>query len=240
MLYRPLIASALLVGVALPAFAAQPAPAASTPAQQAANHDFGKFSAQGFAAFADIRQARLAIFNGDPGVAKKDIGAAAAALQKAQTDGTVFMKAEADLTPPQGTTEPNPDNNQPGTTAVKWLPIDGAMVINEDYTGNAAKTAGVAKADAQLKAGHKSQALQTLKLAAVDVSFNLEVAPLAQSMTWVNDAERLADAGQYFEANQALKHAQDGIRFDVQTVATAPAPKTADASAAGHAAKTNS
>jgi hypothetical protein len=59
--------------------------------------------------------------------------------------------------------------------------------------------------------------LQTLKLAAADVSVNQEVAPPAQSITWVNDAEHLADAGQDFENNQALKHARDGIRFDVQT-----------------------
>jgi len=139
MLYRPLLAASLLVGAALPAYAAQSAPAASSPAQQAANHDFGKFSAQGFNAFAAIRQARLAIFNGDLGLAKKDINAAAAALQKAQSDGTVFMKAEPELTPPKGTTEPNPDNKLRGTTAVKWLPIDGAMVINEDYADDAQK-----------------------------------------------------------------------------------------------------
>jgi hypothetical protein len=57
--------------------------------------------------------------------------------------------------------------------------------------------------------------IQTLKLAATAVSFNPEVAPPAQSITWVNDAEHLADAGQDFENNQALNHARDGIRFDV-------------------------
>jgi hypothetical protein len=244
MLHKSFITAGLVLGIAMPALAAQTAPAAPSPAQQAANRDFGKFSAQGFKAFADIQQARLAIFNGDTGLAKKDIRAAAAALDQAKSDGTVFMKAEAELTPPKGTTEPNPGNTQPSTTQVKWLPINGAMTIADDYVGDPQKAAGVGKADTQLKAGHNAQALQTLKLAAVDVSFDEQVAPLDPTISGVNNAEQLADSGKYFEANQALQKVQDGIRFDVQNVSTTPAAAQAHATAnsgtTDQAVKTNS
>ena len=244
MLYRPLITASLVFGLALPAFAAQPAPTVPSPAQQSVNRDFGKFSAEGSKAFADIQQARVAIFNGDIGLAKWCIRAAADSLKNAKTDGSVFMKAEADLTPPKGTTEPNPDNVQPNTTAVKWLPISGAMTIDENYVDNPKKNAGVAKADTQLKTSDNSQALQTLKLAAVDVSFDEQVAPLDQTIAGVNKAIQLSDSGRYFEANQALQRVQDGIRFDVQNISTTSAKTQANGATStnstAHAAKTSS
>ena len=38
----------------------------------------------------------------------------------------------------------------PGTMQVKWLPINGAMTIDENYLADPQKIAGVAKANTQL------------------------------------------------------------------------------------------
>ncbi len=220
--FRSFAAAALSLAVAAPALAAQPASKAADPAQQAAYKDFGKFSVDGHEAFADIRLARLAIFNGNTKNAKDEINAAVAALSRARTDDLVYINAEADLKPPAGISQAATNNTRPSTTAVKWLPIDSAMTLGEDYVATPAKAATVAKANAQLKAGDHARAIDTLKLAAINVSFDVEVAPLNKSIAGVEKAETLATANQYFQANQTLKDVQDGIRFHVQEMTGVP------------------
>jgi hypothetical protein len=184
-------------------------------AQQAADKDFGRVSTDGFNAMHDVSMARWAIFNGDTNDAKQDLMNATSSLQKAQNDDAVFMKAESELKAPPGMTQPNPNHTQPNTTAVKWLPVDGAMAIGEDYTASPAKSAGVTKANAQLKQGDHAGAMETLRLAGVNVTFDEAVAPLDQTIKGVNTAETLLDQGEFYEANQALKGVQDGIRYDI-------------------------
>jgi hypothetical protein len=213
------IASILALAFAAPALAAQTNSDTLSPAQKAADQNFGKVSQDGASAFRNVRLARLAIFDGKTGDAQKDIKAAAASLQRASTDDSVFMKAEAELKAPKGMTQPATATSG----KVKWLPIDGALAIGEDYAATSAKAAGVAKANAQLKSGDQAHALETLKLAGLDVSFDEAVAPLQKSIDGVNQAEQLADSGKYYEANQALKGVQDGIRFDEQDMVAVPA-----------------
>jgi hypothetical protein len=212
------IAAMIAAAFATPALAAEGSTTQMSPAQQTADKDFGKVSQDGVSAFRDIQLARVAIFDAQPRDAQKDIKAAADSLQKASTDDTVFIKAEADLKAPKGVTQPA----LASSGAVQWLPVDGAMTIGEDYVDSQAKAAGVAKANAQLKAGDHAHALETLKLAGVDVSFDTAVAPLKKTIDGVNQAEQLADAGKYYEANQALKAVQDGVRFDEQDLIAVP------------------
>ena len=73
-----------------------------------------------------------------------------------------------------------------------------------------------------------------MKLAGLDVSFDEAVAPLKKSVDGVNQAEQLADAGKFYEANQALKSVQDGIRFDEQDFVAVP-----DATKKGKVAETS-
>jgi hypothetical protein len=237
MLKTSVLAAAMLAYVAVGsvAFAAdQNNNGQDNAAQQRADKDFGKVSQDGFAAMHDVSMARWAIFNGDTNDAKLDIQKASAALGRARNDDTVFMKAESDLKAPPGVTQPNPKNEQPNTQAVKWLPVDGAMAIAEDYTASPAKTASVAKANAQLKSGDKQGAMDTLKLAGVDVSFDEAVVPLKVALDGVSKAETLLDSGQFYEANQQLKGVQDAIRYDVADYTGTP-EKHADNSQAKNA-----
>jgi hypothetical protein len=189
-------------------------PAQPNAAQQTADKDFGRVSTDGFNAMHDVSMARWAIFNGDTNDAKLDLMKATSSLQKAQNDDSVFMKAESELKAPPGVTQPNPNHTQLNT-AVKWLPVDGAMAIGEDYTASPTKSAGVTKANEQLKQGDHAGAMETLRLAGVDVTFDEAVAPLDQTIKGVNTATQLLDSGEFYEANQALKGVQDGIRFDI-------------------------
>jgi hypothetical protein len=236
----PALSLAAAALIALPAYAATPnvpsrdassntadSADANTMAQTTADRDFGKVSRDGATAFADIDSARLAIFNGQTGKAEQDVQQAEAMLTKAKSDDTVFTKAEADLKVPAGTTQRGPANATPSTTQVAWLPIGGMMAIDEDYTASKAKNAGVTKADEQVKQGNTKQAMETLKLHDVDVSFIEQVAPLDATLKGVQEAASDLSQGHYFAANQALKKIDDGVRVDDVSYTGTPNGKTA-------------
>jgi hypothetical protein len=69
------------------------------------------------------------------------------------------------------------------------------MTLSEDYVDTPAKSAGVAKANQQFKAGDHKSAMETLKLADINVSFVSEIAPVG---------------------------VEDGYRFDVSDVEAGP------------------
>lgn len=202
---------------------------ATSPARSAANEDFGMLSKQGAVAFHDVHLARLAIFDGQISKAKQYLSAADSSFAKARNDAA-YTKAESDLTPPSGVTQPkDTDTDAAMTGPVKWLPVDGAMAVDEDYDAVPAKKAGVAKADAQIKNGDRKGAMETLKLAGVDITFDMEVIPLERSISKAQNATTLLANGQYYEANQALRGLENGARFDIASYNGAP--KTAGAAA---------
>jgi hypothetical protein len=226
------LVAALAGGTAYAADSTNPASAANTAdsSNPAANKDFGKLSQDGFNALRDIRLTRLAIFDGDTSQAKQDIDNASASLQKAQSDDSIYTKAESDLKTPSGMAQAHDSTEHADTTPIKWLPVDGAFALGEDYVATPEKTKAVSDADAQMKNGNHDQAMDTLKLAHVNVVFDVEVAPLEKTIAGVDKAKQLLDNGQYFEANQALKTVENGMRYDVQDfVATPQAKKTAQA-----------
>jgi len=193
--------------------------------QTSADKDFGKLSADGASALQEIKLARLAIFDGRIDEAKKYVNAADAAFTKAKSDETVFTKAEADLKPPTGKAAPAEkraaattptDSKQPDQTKVPvaWLPVDGSINIDEDYTANPAKTAAIAEADKSLKNGDHKGAMEKLKLADITVAVTLAVVPLEQTTSDVHQASILINDGKYYEASQMLRHAQESERFE--------------------------
>jgi hypothetical protein len=236
---RRVLSLAAAVLMTVPAYAATPntsETASAKPddqggsaAQAAAARDFGHFSQDGAKAFENIDLARLAIFDGQTEKAQQDLQQAEAMLAKAKSDDTVFTKAESELKVPAGTTQRGPANVTPSTTRIAWLPIGGMMTIDEDYAASNAKTAGVAKADTQMKQGKTKAALDTLKLHDVDVSFDEQVAPLDATIKGVQQAANLLSQDHYFAANQALKRVDDGVRIDEQSYVATPENKTASA-----------
>jgi hypothetical protein len=96
------------------------------------------------------------------------------------------------------------------------------MTLSEDYVDTPAKSAGIAKANKQLKDGDHKSAMETLKLADIKVSFVSEVAPVEKTMAGIKKADQLIGDGKYYEANQALKSVEDGYRFDVSAVDSGP------------------
>jgi hypothetical protein len=222
-------------------------PQKTTPQQTSADKAFGKLSAEGSKAFEELTLTRLAIYDGRVGDAKKYVNEADAAFGKAKTDETIFTKAQADLKTPTGKDAaananvsgaapvsnvdgkkiPGASNGMPAEMTdqkkpIAWLPIDGAITINEDYTANPAKTAAVADANKSLKSGDRKSAMEKLKLADMSVDVTLAVIPLEQTIKYTHQAAGLIDGGKYYEASQVLRLAQDNLRFDVTNSSGAP------------------
>jgi hypothetical protein len=198
-----------------------------TATTQSADKELGKLSVDGRKAFQDVRLARLAIFDGQPDQAKKYVDEAKASITKAKTDDSAFMKAEASLKPPAGVaqrtaTQGAGDKPTQSTTPTAWLPVDGGLTLGEDFVATPAKAAGVAKANDQLKKGDHKQAMETLKLADINVAFVMEVVPLDKTISGIDSAAQLIDSGKYYEGNQALKGVEDGVRFDVADANSGP------------------
>lgn len=185
-------------------------------------HDFGRLVKDGHQIMHDVRAARISIFNAKPDQARKDVTNAMQALEKAKTDDATFMKAEADLKPPANVKQLGDQSATPSKTPVSWLPVDGAMVINEDFTAVPDKVAAVKSANEHLKAGEKKAALDTLKVHDVNVGFAMEVVPMDATAKAVDQASQFIDQGKYYEANQALMNAETGIRYDVVDVNGVP------------------
>ena len=257
-----LVATTVLGGAAYAAEqATKPAVVQETAAQKAVDKDVGKLSKDGAQAFRDMHLARIAIFDADPAQAKSLIGKAQAALAKAKTDDAVFTKAEAELKTPAEMAVAKDKTATDKTAAadttakdaaakskdkVAWVPVDAQMTLGEDFVATPEKAAAVTEANKSLAKGDQKSAVEKLKLAHVDVNFVMAVMPLDKTAADVNQAATLIGQGKYYEANAALKTAEDGMRFDVidavglpqkaaatgSTKTAAPAPAHADGKAA--------
>jgi hypothetical protein len=229
------------------AFAADRTANQSATGQSAADHDFTKLSTDGLKAFQDVRLARVAIFDGQTKQAKTYVNEAKAEIAKAETDNTAFTKAESDIKTPSAMAKPDagktaasttpasttPASTTPAsTTPIAWIPVDGALTLDEDYTATPEKAKGVAAANEKLKNGQSKEAMDALKLAQIDAIFVTELAPMKSTVNGIDKAAQLVDEGQYYQANQQLKAVEDGVRFDAidmtdQTKGTSKSMKTA-------------
>lgn len=249
-----LAATTMLVGGA--AFASDQAAKQSMsppPGHAAVVKDFGKLSADGARAYQDLTLARLAIFDGRPADAKKDVEDADSGFNKAKSDESVFTEAESTMrshmvqkggqaksaaqgAPNASASNGSATNDTDVNKPVAWLPVDGAISINEDFTAKPEKAKAVQDANKSLAQGDKKGAMEKLKLAEVDTSVTLAVIPLQQTIDDVNQAKQLIESGKYYEGSQKLRAVQDST---VLTIADMPDTTTNGQGAQGAQATTH-
>ena len=173
-------------------------------------------SNDGFKAERDIGSARIAIFQGNTDAAKTLVKDAQADLK------IVVQQAPKDF--PNGA----PTADGKGTGNADVIPIDGQMIVADNMVLTPDKAAKVKEANEHLKSGDTDKAMDTLRQGAIDVAFTRVLMPIKATDTHVDTAASLLDQGKYYEANLALKAAQDLLRTD--TVAFAdPAAQAAKA-----------
>ncbi|SCX22236.1 MULTISPECIES: YfdX family protein [Agrobacterium] len=188
-----------------------------------AQKDFTKLSRDGIAAFRDIHLARIAVFDADPATAKKLVAEAQSALKKAKADDSIFLKAEAAMKPPASAPAAAKSKTADASAQTAWIPIDGQFTLEEDFVATPEKQQAVARANEHLKKGERSKAVETLRLAGIDVSTTIAALPLNQTITGVDDAAKLLDENKFYEVNAKLKTVEDGLVFDTVAAFDTPA-----------------
>ena len=78
-------------------------------------------------------------------------------------------------------------------------------------------------ANKSLAKGDKKGAMEKLKLAEVDTAISLAVVPLQQTISDVDQAKQMIDAGKYYEGSQKLKAVQDATVFTIADIPGMPA-----------------
>ncbi|KID01909.2 YfdX family protein [Hafnia alvei] len=179
------------------------APAATTTvsanvltAQQA--KEVAKVAQQGFNAMRDVQYARVSLFRGYPDVAQKLADQAQTLLSDDSTNWKDFIKADK-KTPLTG------DN---------YVVINASISLAEDFVATPEKQKAIDSANAKFKKGDHKGAMEELRLAGVGVTETQYLMPLKQTQRAVKKAQQLLKEGKYYEANLALKGAEEGIITD--------------------------
>ncbi len=213
------IASAIAVMVhASTIYSAEKEKAEKAHAKNGLAHDLMKVSDDGYDAIRAIHLARIAIFNGDTENAKmmldrtkKDLDAATKDAQKFAADRKAAEHGK------KGDEKSQSDK-------MDLIPIDGSIAFADTFVPSTEKKKHVDKANEHLKSGHSKEALEELRLGEVDVFFSRVLLPLEATKKRVADAEKLAGDHKYYEANLALKAAEDGLVIDSVDLLESPGP----------------
>ena len=150
-----------------------------------------RISEQGLYAMRDVQVARLALFHGDPEKAKELTNEASALLSDDSTEWAKFAK-------PGKKTNLNDD---------QYIVINASVGISESYVATPEKEAAIKIANEKMAKGDKKGVME-----------NQYLMPLKQTRNALADAQKLLDKKQYYEANLALKGAEDGIIVDSEAL----------------------
>jgi len=183
--------SVTLVSLSLAVFAVE---------QSANDRAFIRLSEDGSKAARAISLARVAIFDGQTQEAKKLIDQAKTALSAAARD--------ADKLAIKSTKH---DNLGP------MVPIDARLTMADVYTLTPEKKAEIDKVNEHLKKGETKKALEVLRPIDVRLTLTSMFMPLDPATKAVDQAEKLMADSKYYEANLALKKAEDSWVVDSQS-----------------------
>jgi hypothetical protein len=184
----------------------------------ASTQELLKVSQEGFAAIRAIRAARVAIFNGQPMVATKMLTKAKVDLKAASKNAPTLVTAT------EATVRGKVVADAVDVEKVNWIPIDGQVSLADTFVVSAEKAKHIAKANEHFKNGKSKEAIEELRLAAISVSCTRVLMPLATTTDWVMEASKLMSQQKYYEANLALKAAEDGLVVSTANVIEMPVP----------------
>jgi hypothetical protein len=173
--------------------------AEKTTEQKKADQDLIKVSDDALLTMRNVGGARLAIFNGSPDKAQVYADAAvtraAAALKDADKYALDIKASKKD--------------------GQQYLPFNAGLTVAETLQPTKEKLEHITKANMHLHKGETKQAMETLKVAGIDVALNTELLPIQSAKTHIDDAAKLIGEGKYYEANLALKAVEDSVITEV-------------------------
>jgi len=169
-----------------------------------------KVSREANSAMRDVRFARVAIFDGQPEEAKKLLDSAKKDLAKTEKDApklVVTVKSQVKV-------GNETIAKHKATETSEFIPIDAQLVLSADFVPTPEKQAKIKEANEHLKKGASAKAVEILRAADIGVSVTRVLMPLKLTIAHVDGAIALLKDHKYYEANLALKGAQDGLVVD--------------------------
>ena len=212
------LSTGMIVSVTTSAFAAEShAASAGTAAKgqaenKAAEKDFVNVSEDTLTSMRDVHGARLAIFNGDPDQARTYMDAAVTRMDAAVKDADKYA---LDIKAPK--------------TGDSYVPFDASLAIVNAFEPTAEKAKSIANANAQLHKGRKQEAIESLKLAEIDVAVTTSMVPVNFAKEHIDQAAKLVSEHKYYEANMALKAVDDAVVVETYAIDSVPSTKTNNA-----------
>ena len=195
----------------------KPATAVAAPAKpDAATQDIMKFSKDGHNAIGEITAARVAIFNGDPKLASDMIAKAKTSVAKAELEAPTFTVKMTE------SVEGQKLGTKSETDKAQMVPVDGQVVLADDFVPTPEKVAHISNANEHFKAGRSKEAIEELRLGEVEVMYSRAWMPLASTAKHLDQAIKLMNDHKYYEANLALKAVSDSITTDSVTLTEVP------------------
>lgn len=179
-------------------------------------HNLMKLSHDGHDAMRAVRGARMAIFNGEPEMVTKMLEEAKNSLDAAEEEAPKYsISTEIRV---DGTRVENSEISG----KVDMIAIDGEISVADNFVVTPEKTGHVDKANEHFKTGEHKEALEQLRLAEIDVSYVRAMISLSATKKHVETAIALEAEHRYYEANLALKAAEEGLVFDTVTLVEVP------------------
>ena len=176
-----------------------------------------RYSEDGGRAIREIGAARVAIFNGDTKLASELIIRAKASVAKAEQEAPTF-KVQTEESGKAGAANE--------TVKAPMVPVDGDLVLAEDFVPTPDKRARIEKANEHFKNGNAKDALEELRLGDIAVMYTRAWMPLAPAAKHLDQAVKYMDAQKYYEANLSLKAIGDSITVDSVAINEAVKPKS--------------
>ena len=172
-----------------------------------------KFSQDGNAALREIEAARLAIFTGKPKRAIEEIQKAKVSIEKGQGAAAEFL---VNVKPASGSA------GKP-----EMIPVDGQLMVMDDFVPTDEKKAHVATANEHFKNGEQEAGLKELSLSDVKIVYNRLWMPVMPTIKRLDQALKLMDEHKFYEANLALKAIGDSLTVETESMTETP-QKTQD------------
>lgn len=216
----PVLSAILITGASAAAFEASAAETAKPPAMT--THAAAKtapdlrVSSDGYLAMRDVRGARIALMTGDPDLAAALVKRAQSRIDAAGKDAFTLAADTA------------PDATAKGTAAppMRYIALDASSGVDETMVLTPEAAGHVAKAKAHMKAGNRAAAREELRLASVDVSTSVALAPADATKAGIDHAASLLGKGDNYQALLALNGVEDGIVIRSFSVDEFPTPQT--------------
>lgn len=217
------LATTACMAEAAPAKDAKPVPAeratrvdpVAAMSAEAKNYTAIKTVDSAYAAMREVRAARIAIFDGAVDRAAAFVKDAQANLGRAKTDMERLAASEPKMRVADG-----------------LVPFDASLTLTEDYAAQPEKVAAVNKANEHLKKGDHAKAMETLRLAGINVETAAAFIPIEPTQKLLGSAATLIGEGKYYEANLQLKAIEDSVAiavYDLEGVPKGPAKPAAAA-----------